>query len=471
MKGDTLMTYAAIFKEMYYNNKKFIRACLTFCLVFSVLAFGNSLYASASGDYTGTEVISVLGNTGGAYLAAILQTVCASIDQSSAMLIMSGVSLLLDLIPPETFVMLGDALGIEGLEAISSFPFGLFDFNWVRILSLVWFIISKLSKSISTTYTVGVILENLELYIGEAVNLIVTASIIFANFAPQATVQAATGTSDAVTAVQYGLSAFVCFLILVNSFLIFTFIRCLFFFIDIVLIPICSFIPFASTVLEASKTVWVVGLILIAILNPTLFIVLTILLLIVSLIMFKKIYATIKYFKKIYVKPIFKKITGYDTEIPLICPKVPKKVKQFLGETNASMIIPVYPVRKILGQTVAKKRELWWFVNTGDKQFICKPRFGKKPCHCITLTNSVEKKMFIHKSLFYFEIFNLRCSEDTITQTFRRVKKDIHLVYSKEYFHRFEQMKELTGYTDFAAYKARMKEEAKQAKTTAKATE
>ena len=464
------MTYSAIFKEMYFNNKKFIRACLTFCLTFSVLAFGGSLYAHANGTYTGTEVISALGNTGGIYLATLLQTVCASLDPCSTMLIASGFSLLMDVIPAEAFSTLGSAIGIEGLEVLSTFSFGLFDFNLVRILSLVWFLVNKLSKSISTTYTAGVILENLELYIGEAVNLVVTASILFSNITPQAAVQASTGTSDAVTAVQYGLSAFVCFLILINSFLIYTFIRCLFFFIDIVLIPICSFIPFASTVLEASKTVWVVGLILIAIINPYLFIFLTVLLFIISLIMFKKIYTTIKYFKKIYVKPLFKKLRGYDKNIPLIYPKLPKKVKQFLGETNAAMIIPVFPVRKIMGQTVAKKHDLWWFVNTGDTQFICKPRFGKKPCHRIDLSNSSEKKMFIHKSLFYFEIFNLRCNEETITRTFRRVKKDIHFVFSKEYFHRFEQITELTGYTEFTAYKTRMKEEAKQAKAATEKT-
>lgn len=466
------MTYAAIFKEMYFNHKKFIRACLTFCITFSVFAFGSSLYASAGETYTGTEVISVLGNTGGAYLAAILQTVCASIDQCSAMLIMSGFSLLIDLVPPETFASLGSTLGIEGLEAISTFSFGLFDYNLVRILSLVWFLVSKLSKSISVTYTVGVVLENLELYIGEIVNLVVTASILFANFAPDSTVQAAallsTGTT---TAVRYGLSAFVCFLILVNSFLIFTFIRCLFFFIDIVLIPICSFIPFASTVLEASKTVWVICLVAIAIINPYLFIMLSVLLFIISLILFKKIYATIKYFKKVYAKPFFKKFSGYDTEIPLICPKMPKKVKKFLDGTNITMVIPVFPVKKLLGQTIAKKHELWWFVATEDAKFICRPRFGKKDCKRIDIPNTAAKKLFIHKSLLYFEMFNLQGSEDTITQSFRRVKKGIHFVFSKEYTHRYDRIKELTGYTDFTEYKARMKEAEKQSKETAEKTE
>lgn len=54
-KGDIIMTYSQIFKEIYRENKRFIRAYMTVCLIFSILAFGSWNPAFAGSSFTTAE--------------------------------------------------------------------------------------------------------------------------------------------------------------------------------------------------------------------------------------------------------------------------------------------------------------------------------------------------------------------------------------------------------------------------------
>lgn len=455
------MTYSQIFKEIYYENKKFIRAYVTICLVFSILAFGDGNLAFASNGFTTVEIVSTLGGSFGKVVAPVAQGYLGSIDAPSAMLIFSIISLALDFIPESDLATLGNAIGVDGLEGLSNYSFGILDFNVVKIICLIWFLFAKLSKSNRVTYTTGLILENYESKIGGFINGLVVASQFLANIPLGITVQAASTTSQPTDVVKHSFNALICFILLMSVLVIYLFIRCLFFFINIILLPVCTIVRFSALGIEAIKTMSIIGLVYTAIFHPIIFCVIFALMLIVAIWLFKTAYITIRYFKNIYVKPFFKSFRGYDSDIPLVTPKIPKKVRRYVTESDIDIIIPVYILKKMSGQKSMRWHDRWWFVSAKDKQYICKPCFMKDTCYRIDLNNSIDKKMFIKKSLRFFEIFNLKGTEEDIGRVFRKVHKKIHFVFSKEYYYRFTEIKELTLYTDYTEYRKQIKQNIK----------
>lgn len=473
------MTYSQIFKELYYKNKKSIYIYVTVCLVFSIFAFGNGNLVFASDSFTTPEIVNALGGSFGEKLfVPFVQILPGGIDVSSALLILSIISFGLDFIPESSLSTFGNVIGIEGLGKLSDYSFGLLDFNWFRIICLVWFLIAKLSKSNRVTYTTGLILENYESKIGAFVNALVVASQLLANMQLGTTVQAASATSQPTDMVKYsfnGFNALICFVLLISILVIYLFIRSLFYFINIVLLPVCTLVPFSSLVIEAIKIISIIVLILTSIFHPVIFSVIFALTLIIAIMLFRTAYITIRYFKSIYVKPFFKRFRGYNSGIPLVAPKIPQKVRCYVNESDVNIIIPVYILKKVSGQKSMYWHDRWWFVSTKDKQYICKPSFIKNTCYCVDLNNSVNEKMFIKNSLRFFEVFNLKGTEEDIGRAFRKVNKKIHFVFSKEYYHRFNELKELTMFTDYTEYRKQIKqnikltrEEKRQAKLEAK---
>ena len=68
-----------------------------------------------------------------------------------------------------------------------------------------------------------------------------------------------------------------------------------------------------------------------------------------------------------------------------------------------------------------------------------------------------DQTMFIKKSLRFFEVFHLQGQKEDIGRTFRRVPKTLHFAFSKEYSYRYDVIKAITGYTDYAEYKKQLK--------------
>lgn len=457
------MSYAQIFGEIYRKNKKWIITYVTICLVFSIFAFGNGTLSFADNSFTTTEMINSLGGSGGKLLAPLtLSQGCLSgIDAPSAMLILCIASFTLDMIPPETLTTVGDALGIDGLEALSDYSFGIIDFTAFKIFCLVWFIVTKLAKSNGVSQEVAKIFGDLESALTVVINFLIIGSQFLANVPLGATVQAASGTAPQQNIVTNSFSALLCFILLILVFVVYFFIRYLFYFIDIILLPICAIVPLSSFSIESLKTLSVGGLFYLVIFHPIVFYVLFALILLIAIGLFRKAYITVRYFKNIYVKPFFKRFIGYDSEIPLITPKLPKKVKRYINDFDVNMVIPVYILKKPTNEKSVRLHDRWWFVSTKDKQFLCKPCFMKDTCYCIDLYNRIDKKIFIKKSLRFFEIFDLQGSEENIGRTFRKVQKNIHFAFSKEYYHRFNEIKERTLYTDYTEYRKRIRQNGK----------
>ena len=462
------MTYSHIFKNVYYDNKKLLRIYLTICVVASVFFFGTTEVLFATEDFTTSEVVATLGGNFGVLFAPFMQSFLAAIDTPSALLLLSGASVALDLIPVETLDSVGNFIGAENLESLSYYSFGLLDSNIFRILCVVWFIVSKLARSNRVTYSTGLVLEDIENKIGAFVNIVVALSQFLANLPAVTTVQAASEGSQATSSPSPVLTAFLCIIFLIGILAVYFFVRWLFYFIDIILIPICSLVPFSATALETGKTVLIAVMMAISVLQPYIFVFIAIVTLIISIVLFKKIYVTVRYFKRIYVRPFFKRFVGYDTEIPLVSPQVPKKVTEALQNVPADIVIPVYLINRILGHKYTHRHDCWWYVHTQTAQVLLKPRLFKKGCYCIPLTDTSGQKMFIKKSLRFFEIFNLLGTEENIGKPLHKVRKKIHFVFSKEYLHRYETMKQLTGYIDYTKYKNQIKENIKLTKAEAK---
>uniref|UniRef100_UPI0040573BED hypothetical protein n=1 Tax=Acetatifactor sp. TaxID=1872090 RepID=UPI0040573BED len=412
---------------------------------------------SAVTNVSSEEIVGTLGGVGGKLIYPVIQGTIGSQDPSLTMLIMSAISLGLDYVPESSLKAMGDSLGINGLETISDYSFGLIDYNAFKIFCLVWFLIARLSKSNRISYVFGLRFEYFESKIGVFMNWLVIASQNLANIPLSTAAQAAPVTSQQTEVVKYGFSALMCFVLLMIVPIIYLFVRCLFFFLDILLLPVCTFIPFSAIGFEVIKTISVLGLIYTAFANPYLFGVIFGIILLIAIRLFKTAYITIRYFKNIYVKPFFKRFRGYDSDIPLVTPKIPGKVRRYVENADIDIMLPVYILKKVSGMKYVKRHDRWWFISSKDKQYICKPHFWKDTCYCIELKNTADKKMFIKKSLPFFEIFNLKGNEEEISKVFRKVHKKMRFVFSKEYYYRFEEIKELTKFTDYAEYRKQIK--------------
>lgn len=451
------MTYREIFKNIYYENKKFIRVYIALCLIFSIFFFGSSRIAFAGQNYNATEIISIVGGNGGVAIVPLLQACFSGIDISTSMMLMSAISVAFQFLPESSVSTVKNLIGLN----LSSFSFGIFDFNIFRVFFLVWFIIAKLSRSNKVSYTVGLIFENLENKAGILINFIAAAVSFLANASSGTTVHAASGTlsSQPPVVARYGFNALTCFILLISVLIIYLFIRCFFFFLDIILLPVSILVPFFAFGIEITKIWGIIGLIYLALFHPYVFAGIVLMILIIAIILFKKAYVTIRYFKNIYVKPFFRKLRGYDSDISLIAPKVPKKVKDFAEELNPDIMIPVYLIKRINGYKHVHRHDRWWFISARDKQFICNPLFLKNTCRCIELNKNPDQKIFIKKSLRFFEIFIINGNEENIGRIFRKVHKKIHFVFSKEYYYRFNEVKEMTKFTDYNEYAEQIRQD------------
>lgn len=458
------MTYSHIFTELYRKKKKHIFIYITLCLLFSIFAFGNG-NAVFAGELTGTQILNALGGSGGQLLAplTLAQGCLSGIDASSTMMILCVASVALDYIPEDSLMTFGDALGVDGLESLSTYSFGIMDLNAFRIFFIAWFVVDKLAKSNGVSQEVAKILGDFESLLTVIVNVLVVGSQFLANVplgtkAYAASFDLSSLDLESLKVVTDGINILYCFIMLILVAVIYFFTRYFFYFIDIVLLPICSLVPLSSFGVETLKSVSVTCLFCLVIFNPLVFCGIVALILIISILFFRKAYITIRYFKNIYVKPFFKKIIGYKREMPLIKAGYPKRIHLYVNEADLQMVIPVYMIKKIPNIKYVHSHDRWWFVSTKERQFLCKPCFMKKSCYCIDLHNGVRQKMFIKKSFRFFEVFNVHNQDLDLGKSYYKMPKNIHFVFSKEYLYRFDKIKEIIGYTDYTEYRKQEKQ-------------
>ncbi len=462
--------YIAVLKEYGYKHRKFIQIYLMIAMAVSVaFAFsGNYLIAAEAAGVATT--VGVLGGSFGAVFGAIAESNLTGLDVSSVMALSSIVSIIVQYVPQGFF----DTIHMSFAKQYS---FGLLEFWPVRIFCFVWCAVSWISRSTQVSDSFGVILENIESYLGFFVNIAVLISQIFMN-GTGLPVEAASLVDNGVTAavahhavtmasftnvLLTGANILIGFFILVYCALAYIFVRLLFLYIDVILVPICSMIPCSSAVVNIIKFTNIFWMGVLAIFAPYVFMVLYGIILILAIIFFPRAVRAIRYYGNIYTKPFFKRMRGFRQDYPLVFPKIPKPIRLKENLEGVTLVMPVYLLRKLTKKY--KKYQLWYLIQTPTEAYLCKPKLSKKkPNLRIDLENSVEKKMFIRKGARYFEVFNLRVGEEEMTKSVRRIHKDIHFVFSKEYYYRYDEIKNYTGYVDFKEYQTQILNEKKAAK-------
>ena len=101
------MTYREIFREIYHDNRRFIRTYVILCLVISMLAFGGVSRVQAGDTPAAQEMLSseeMLSSVGGSFgkmavLFPCVQSFLSDIDQPTVMVLVSAIPFALDHFP------------------------------------------------------------------------------------------------------------------------------------------------------------------------------------------------------------------------------------------------------------------------------------------------------------------------------------------------------------------------------------
>ena len=441
------MTFKQIFSEIYRENKRYILFILTLCIVSSLLLFGGNPVAGAE-DLDPAGVSSSLGGSFGSTIAPVLSLgYFGGIDTSIVFVVLSSAAL---------GAKAGQSFGFHFLDKLSNFTFGIFDNTYICIFLLIWFGVPLLLKCFSATVEIGVSLESMQEKANGVMLLIVMIVYMVEKSGPVNAVNASDG---GVNAISFGINAFLCFLVIVAALLVYVLMRYMFMLLDIVMVPFCMFVPFLSSLMVLAKFLFMLMMFTLAVYAPWMFYIIAGLMLICACILFKTAYTAVRYFEKIYVRPLLKRIFGgYDRNIPLIFPKVPVKVAGFLKGRNIQILIPVYPLTPFMSVNKMNKWDRWWFVCENGACYLVKSFMGKKDCMQIELRNTPEQKMFINRGLLYHEFFNITGPETNLSKKFTKIPKFCHFVFSREYYHRYGEILQLTGYVDLEGYRDHLRQ-------------
>ena len=437
------MKYGQFLAQVYRENKRYINFCITLCMVFSILFFGK-LSAVNAIDIEGSVVVGGAGGSFGQALAPVVSTgFLSGIDISWVMIIMCASAL-------GASAGIGD--GVPVLSKLSGFSFGIFENRYVSIALLVWFGVPLILKSFSKTNALGTSIEASQKKVNGILMAVILMSQLIMTAEPSSTVKAASAIGSTI---KFGVSALVCFVILIVAMIVYLLVHYLFSLLDIIMVPVCTVVPFVSLLYVLGKLAFVWILILFAVYIPWFFFILAGVIVIVSAFLFRTAYMAVRYFEDIYVKTIFKKLFGgYDPNIPILTvKKVPSKVTAFLADKNVQMVIPVYVLKPLPGVKGMHKWDRFWMVSEQGVTYLIKPVIGKQNILQVPLYNNPAQKMFINPFLPYYEIFNIYGSEEAIVKTFKKVPKMFHIVFSKQYYHRYPEIGNLTGFVDYRQYK------------------
>ena len=437
------MTYGRFLAQVYRENKSYIRFCIALCMVSSMLFFGRLVSVNAV-DIDGAVVVGGAGGSFGQTLAPVVSTgFLSGIDTSWVMIIMAASAL---------SVSLGIGDGVPVLGKLSGFSFGIFENRYVSIALLVWFGVPLILKSFSKTNALGTSIETAQKKVNGILMAVILLSQLIMTAEPSSTVKAA---SVVAGTVKFGISALACFVILIVAMIVYLLVHYLFSLLDIIMVPVCTVVPFVSLLYVLGKLAFIWILILFAVYIPWFFFILAAVIVVIAAFMFRTAYMAMRYFEEIYVKTIFKKLFGgYDVNIPILTvKKVPSKVTAFLADKNVQMVIPVYVLKPIPEMKGMHKWDRFWMVSEQGATYLIKPVLGKQNILKVPLYNNPAQKMFINPFLPYYEIFNIYGSEEAIVKKFKKVPKMCHIVFSKQYFHRYQEIGYLTGFVDYRQYK------------------
>ena len=449
----------------YKKHKKLILSYIGICVFMSVFCgpflenlFSMKVYATetlSEGETLSTLTTAILGNSISAIAGSYSSVVAISCEPFTALLFLGIIENINNLC--------GNPLNMISTPAGNPI---------VLAVITVFFIVSKLMKSNETTQIFGMVtLGELEKYLGLVFILVLgilnitglsTAAVgaVVSAAAPDAT---AAGGSVLVTVLSIVFSVFMAVVSVVVYFVIKTVMAGL----DVVQMSL-SFIPGSAFFFETFKTLFAAFIVIVNVICPPLGIAINIIVFIIGCILFKYCYRAVRYFKSIFVKPLFKRIRGYDPQISLVSKKLTKRLtKYFVKEKiEPDMAIPVYPL-KYIGEEKVHRFDRWWMVVVGERIDYMKARAGKKRVRILHWECSETQPVYIRKGLWYYEIFAYIPHPDNMAKRFP--KKEFSFAMSHEYMCRLDEIIQKTGYTDYTLIQEERKLTKKQKREEKKA--
>lgn len=432
--------------DEYKKHKKFVLLYVGLCVFMSVFCgpflenwFSIKAHATETlteGETLSTLTTAILGNSISAIAGSYSSVVAISCEPFTALLFLGIIENINNLC--------GNPLSMVSTPAGNPV---------VLAVITVFFIASKLMKSNETTQVFGMVtLGELEKYLGLV--FILVLGILNVTGLSTAAVGAVVMAASPETAGAVEQTAFVTVISVIFSVMFAVLSLAVYFIMKTVMAGLdvvqmgLSFIPGSSFFFETCKTLFAAFLVIVNVICPPLGIAFNIIVFIIGCILFKYCYRAGRYFENIYVKPIFKRIKGFDPKISFIHKKLPKKLKKYFEKEsiNPNLAIPVYPL-KYVGEEKVHKFDRWWLVSDGTKTSYIRTRRGKKRVRKLTWKNTYQQTIYIRKGLWSYEIFSYISHPDNMAKKFP--KKEFSFALSMEYMCRLEEILQLTGYTDY----------------------
>ncbi len=324
----------------------------------------------------------------------------------------------------------------------------------VLLVIAIFWAASKIMKSNETTQIFGMItLGELEKYLGLVFILVlgilnVTGiSTGVMNAVIEAAGPDAVATGGGQAAWVTGLSLAWSVILAIVSVGVYFIIKTVMSGLDVIQVSL-SFIPGSALFFETAKSLFAIFLVFVNVICPPLGIALNIIIFIIGCILFRSCYRATRYFEKIYVKPVLKRIRGFDPQISLVSKKLPKRIIKYCKTQNMDidMALPIFPL-KYIGEEKVHKFERWYMIVHQDGTDFMRKRMGKKRVRKLHWENTCEQPVYFRKGLWYFEVFSFLPDAQNLAK--RRPKKEFSFVLSMEYFYRHEEILRMTGFENY----------------------
>lgn len=431
------MKLADIIKEIYRDNRKTIRLYLGFFLVVSVFLCGSGVFAE--------EITSLdKSDLGGAFTQSL---------NSALVFLFPGIEPCIGFGITTVLAILGDYSLLPG--GMGGLDFGLIGYSWVfRIIILIWCLLSVLPRYFGVTRIGGLCIERInDKYVGTVVIVLNMFPKLLQYSPAESAMAAGLGHKSVLAAtvlpigVLYSVTMFLGLCLMLVMYYV---IRLFMMFIDIVILPVNCLIPGTSLLVETAKFIFCIFMAVNSIFNPVLFIIFYAIILILSVIFFKRAYLAVKYFKNVYMIPMWHKISGKNITPARVPEKLPGRMTQYLAGKPYRAVIPIYATKISASIAEIEKYEpLWMVIGMNNEIILCKPY--KKSVFEMPLISTPQSKLFINNSLLYIEIFGVY-NEQSINGRIRNNQKTCQYVISKDYLPLYNEIWYGTGLWEFTQY-------------------
>lgn len=446
------MSYKEIFADIYKKHKYQILILLSVALIWSAfLFFGQIRTASADTVLNTPSALSLetFGSSSAELATSVMETVGVSADPYTVL----------------TFIGIVSRLNEHFGWNLNISP-GLMKYDVIFAMVAILFCISKISKCFGSTKALSMIhFSEIEKWVGLIFTVLLSSSVFIDLVTRNSTAMAgpalfactagmpgsASAASGAITGIAFMVLSF---FITLLSWIIYYIVKLFFDFLDIITLPLSAF-PGATFVYETVKTAGVISVMTAIMFFPVIGLVLCLLIIITAAVFFKKSYAAMLYFRKIYLKPFFRGIFGYSETIPLVHKKFPSRVEKLFPESEITLALPVYNIKALETPKIRRYTRLW-LVCSNREMFLCLPSFKKKDGFVTFFSSLPKHPVYLKKSRRFLEIFCTPEGED-MNRKYARIRKNYHLVLSKEYSKRIDEILSVSGYSLYTPVKKHRK--------------